>query len=214
VLFEPRLRRGIGDGSITIAFRRWKRPQVVAGRRYRTGEGLVDVTAVDVVAAESAIDADDIRRAGYSSLDELVRQVPVRDGTSLYRLELRRADATDPRDTLAASDSLSADDIAEVTHRLDRLDRSSTSGPWTRATLAAIAAEPGRRAPDLAAAFGRETLPFKRDVRKLKELGLTISLPVGYELSPRGEAFTRAAGIQPKPAASSTKRAARKTAAP
>ena len=37
--------------------------------------------------------------------------------------------------------------------------------------------------------FGRETLPFKIDVRKLKNLGLTISLPIGYELSPRGEAY-------------------------
>jgi hypothetical protein len=36
---------------------------------------------------------------------------------------------------------------------------------------------------------GRETAPFKLDVRKLKNLGLTISLVVGYELSPRGQAF-------------------------
>ena len=50
-------------------------------------------------------------------------------------------------------------------------------------------ANPGVRAPDLAASLGRETKPFKLDVRKLKELGLTHSLPVGYELSPRGRAF-------------------------
>ena len=34
----------------------------------------------------------------------------------------------------------------------------------------------------------RERLAFKRDVRKLKELGLTESLDVGYRLSPRGRA--------------------------
>ena len=28
---------------------------------------------------------------------------------------------------------------------------------------------------------------FKRDVRKLKELGLTESLEIGYRISPRGE---------------------------
>ncbi len=60
-------------------------------------------------------------------------------------------------------------------------------GPWTYEVLQAIADNPGLRAPDLAASFGRETLPFKRDVRKLKELGLTISLEVGYELSKRGQ---------------------------
>jgi hypothetical protein len=58
--------------------------------------------------------------------------------------------------------------------------------------LAAINAEPGRRAGDLAAAAGRETLPYKLDVRKLKALGLTISLPVGYRLSPRGGAYLAA----------------------
>ena len=39
---------------------------------------------------------------------------------------------------------------------------------------------------------GRETLPFKTDVRKLKALGLTQSLEIGYRLSPRGEALLAA----------------------
>jgi hypothetical protein len=30
---------------------------------------------------------------------------------------------------------------------------------------------------------------FKVHVRKLKNLGLTLSLPVGYRLSPRGEEY-------------------------
>ena len=33
-----------------------------------------------------------------------------------------------------------------------------------------------------------EKLKFKQDVRRLKELGLTESLDIGYQLSPRGEA--------------------------
>ena len=36
---------------------------------------------------------------------------------------------------------------------------------------------------------GRETAPFKLDVRKLKNLGLTLSLDVGYRLSPRGQVY-------------------------
>ncbi len=31
--------------------------------------------------------------------------------------------------------------------------------------------------------------PFKRDVRKLRELGLTESMLVGYRLSSRGSAY-------------------------
>jgi hypothetical protein len=72
--------------------------------------------------------------------------------------------------------------------RLDRLDARSPTGPWTRATLDLIARRPGVRAADLAAELGRERLPFKADVRKLKRLGLTESLEVGYRLSPRGRA--------------------------
>jgi hypothetical protein len=45
------------------------------------------------------------------------------------------------------------------------------------------------RAGDLADDLGRERLDVKLDVRKLKALGLTISLGVGYRLSPRGEAY-------------------------
>jgi hypothetical protein len=44
VRFEQRLRDGIHSGAIVLAFRRWKRSQVVAGRRYRTG--------IDMVVAE------------------------------------------------------------------------------------------------------------------------------------------------------------------
>jgi len=64
--------------------------------------------------------------------------------------------------------------------------------PWARDYLQAIADQPAVRAPDLAESFGRETAAFKRDVRKLKELGLTVSLDVGYRLSPRGELVLRA----------------------
>ena len=45
--------------------------------------------------------------------------------------------------------------------------------------LRLIADRPAVRAPDLAASLGRETQPFKTDVRKLKEMGLTESLDVG-----------------------------------
>jgi Mn-dependent DtxR family transcriptional regulator len=55
--------------------------------------------------------------------------------------------------------------------------------------LRLIAERPGVRAGDLAASLGRDQPSFKLDVRKLKKLGLTISLEVGYALSPRGQAY-------------------------
>ena len=104
----------------------------------------------------------------------------------MYRIALPPwSTSPTPARVLAATADLSAADRAEIDRRLDRLDRASSIGPWTRAVLAVIAAQPATRAADLAAGFGRETLPFKTDVRKLKNLGLTESLEVGYRLSPR-----------------------------
>ena len=95
----------------------------------------------------------------------------------------------DPRVALREQAELSDDDRRAVDAQLDRWDAARAGGPWTREILRLIAERPGVRAPDLAASLGRETLPFKRDVRRLKELGLTHSLEVGYELSPRGRAY-------------------------
>jgi biotin operon repressor len=48
------------------------------------------------------------------------------------------------------------------------------------------------RAADLARDLGRARDEFKRDVRKLKSLGLTISLETGYRLTPKGAALLSA----------------------
>ena len=107
----------------------------------------------------------------------------------LHRVEFHVLSEPDPRDQLAGADALDDGDLAEIDRRLDRLDRASPRGPWTRQMLALIAERPATRAAELAGELGRETQPFKTDVRKLKNLGLTHSLEVGYEVSPRGQAY-------------------------
>jgi hypothetical protein len=72
---------------------------------------------------------------------------------------------------------------------LKTLDQSSGHGAWTATTLRLIDKYPARRAPDLAASQRRDPLLFKRDVLRLKQLGLTENLEVGYRLSPRGRAI-------------------------
>jgi hypothetical protein len=98
---------------------------------------------------------------------------------------------SDPRELLAGDDDLDDAAVAAIDRRLARLDAASSHGPWTQAYLEVIATRPQVRAPDLAAAFGRDVPEFKGDVRKLKNLGLTVSLRIGYRLSPRGEAYLR-----------------------
>jgi hypothetical protein len=112
-------------------------------------------------------------------------------GDPVFLLRLRPAADDDPRAALASSTELSTSDVEEITRRLARLDDASSHGAWTGETLAIIQRRPAVRAGDLADELGREMLPFKVDVRKLKNLGLTLSLEVGYRLSPRGEAYLR-----------------------
>jgi hypothetical protein len=175
----------IAAGTVTTVFRRWDRPRVRPGGTQRTPVGVLEFTAVEPVDL-SALTEQDAHAAGFADLPAL-RAAQPRDG-QLYRIRLRVA-GPDPRVELRSRARLDAAERAELAKRLDRLDRASHIGPWTATVLDLIAGNPGTRAPDLAARLGRETLPFKRDVRKLKELGLTESLPVGYRLSPRGEAY-------------------------
>ena len=190
MLFEQRFWAGIADGSVTLTYRRAAAPRAVAGRRHRVVGGMIEIDDVRVVPPGSVTDAD-ARAAGYPEVGALLDDLRGDPELPLYRIAFHHAGA-DPRDALAADDRLTAAQRAELDRRLDRLDAASSHGPWTADTLALIAAHPGVRAGDLAAELGREREPFKIDVRKLKNLGLTISLEVGYELSPRGQAYCQA----------------------
>jgi hypothetical protein len=191
VLFPKRFWPGIADGSVTLTYRRWRRQQVLAGRRYRTPAGIVEVTSITTVSPDEIRD-DEARRAGHRDAASLVAELPDRPDSDLFRIEFHGVTEPDPRAVLAASADLDEGAIAEITRRLDRLDRASSHGPWTRETLALIRDQPAIRAADLAGLLGRDRASFKADVRKLKNLGLTHSLEVGYRLSPRGRAFVAA----------------------
>lgn len=90
---------------------------------------------------------------------------------------------------LSEQAELSAGDIDDIKRRLDRMDARSPVGAWTRATLRLVHDHPGVVSTELARKIGMERFAFKANVRKLKRLGLTHSLDVGYRLSPRGRAF-------------------------
>jgi len=176
----------IRSGEVDLAFRRWRRPTVRAGGELRTAVGVLAIGAVDVVEA-GAIDEHEARRAGFRSRDELLAELGRRGSRDpIHRIEIRYAGA-DPRIALRERSEIPAAELAELRARLERLD-ARREEPWVLATLELIGAQPGTPAATLAARRGRERDGFKRDVRKLKELGLTESLSPGYRLSPRGRA--------------------------
>ena len=188
MLFNRRALDGIAAGEIDLAFRRWKRPTVRAGGTLRTRAGVLSIDSVEPTS-QRRISAEDAGRAGFASRAELLRSL--RPEGRLYRVEFHRI-GDDPRAALRERSEITDQERAELDVRLDRMDRSRGE-PWTRRLLELIAARPETLAAELAASLGKEKLPFKRDVRKLKELGLTESLLVGYRLSPRGRVYLEGA---------------------
>ena len=188
LLFKKAFHVGLTSGAVTLTFRRWQKPHVKPGGRYRCHPiGVLQVDAVSLVPV-SAITAQDATRAGFSTRDELVAYLaelgPLDDDTEVYRVELHHGGDGD-RVELALEEELSKEDIETIRRKLARLDESR---PWTAKTLALIEKLPRVAASKLAEKLGRDKLELKVDIRKLKKLGLTQSFEVGYEISPRGRA--------------------------
>jgi hypothetical protein len=196
LLFQKRFHEGLVSGAVTITFRRWDKPHVRVGGRYRCHPiGVLEVDRVDRIAVR-AITEKDAKRSGFDSRAELVeyirsaRDEALSDESELYRIELHHGGDGD-RVELALETHLGPADIEAITKKLARMDADE---PWTDRTMAIIDRHPRVAASQLAAKLGRETLPFKTDVRKLKKLGLTQSFEVGYEISPRGRVYLEARG--------------------
>ena len=188
MMIRPAELAQIKAGELDLAFRRWDRARVRVGTRMRTAVGVIEVTQVEKVAA-SALTRDDAVRSGMGTVVGLRKALDAREDKRdqpIWRVTMRYA-GTDPRADLREQVP-TAEELDGLIAWLDRLDGASKTGPWTRQSLDLIDRHPGVRAPELAAELGRETQPWKTDVRKLKEKGLTESLAIGYRLSPRGEA--------------------------
>lgn len=186
MIFRQHALEGIRAGTVTLAFRRWIRPTVKAGGTLLTAVGQLHIGAIRTVTLAQIPDAD-ARRAGYASRQALTDDLNRRDDGDIYRIELGALTA-DPRIALRETSAVTPDELRAVREKLRRMD-ARAARPWTVRVLALIGQHPGRRAGDLCLLMNQEKLDFKTDVRKLKALGLTESLEVGYRLSPRGAAL-------------------------
>lgn len=189
LLFKKAFHEGLKSGAITLTFRRWTQPHVKPRGRYRCHPiGVLEVDAIERVAVRS-ITADDAQRAGFPTRDALLAYLgelgPLDDSTEVFRVELHHGGDGD-RVELALEDNLDDATVTMIRDKLAKLDRDEA---WTAKTLRIIDKHPRVAASQLANKLGRETQPFKIDVRKLKKLGLTQSFEIGYEISPRGRAY-------------------------
>ena len=183
MLIRQETLRKIVLGQVDLVFRRWTRPTVRTGGTLLSSGQLLAIDRVEKVRRAS-ITTDEARRAGFPTRAELYRMLDERPDGDIYRVAVRYLGA-DPRIDLRES---AIDDaaLAALRKRLARLD---AKGSWTTDTLRLVAENPEVRAADLAESVGRDTASFKIDVRKLKNLGLTESLLIGYRISPRGQQY-------------------------
>jgi hypothetical protein len=208
MLFKKDIIDRIAARRVTVAFRRWRKPTVKPGGTLMTPAGVLAIDGVAKTALARITDAD-LKRAGYASRAALLKELAKHPGGDLYRVAFHLKGA-DPRIALREDGKLTKAETKSVIAALRNLDHASEHGAWTTTTLRLIDKYPARRAPDLAASQRRDPLAFKRDVRKLKELGLTEPLEIGYRLSLRGRAVLaaieateerQAAAVQTKPTA-------------
>ena len=146
----------------------------------------MEIQQIEVVT-EQEITEGDANAAGFVTRDALLKSLTKHSDGEIYKIRVRYH-GEDPRIKLRSDVALSDMQYQQLIKKLQRLDAVSKEGPWTKETLMAISKYPHVVSTELAAKLGRERMWLKLNIRKLKNLGLTISHEVGYEISPLGKA--------------------------
>lgn len=188
MLFRAEILEGIAAGRVTAAFRRWRRATVREGGTLRTPVGVLSIDEIRPVD-EADITAADARAAGASSVDALLEELRrgSQRGGALVRIAFHLA-GPDPRHQLRERVALADDEARDLVARVSRLGIRSAEPGYGIRLLRLLDENPGTPSRRLAEQVARPVDGLKRDVRVLKELGLTESLGTGYRLSPRGRA--------------------------
>lgn len=89
-MFSRELRAAIACGEITVTIRRWDRPQVKVGGRYRTAGVVIRVDVMEVMPF-SGVTYEDVRASGETDLEALrdraAHSGPIHDDTLVYRIQ-------------------------------------------------------------------------------------------------------------------------------
>jgi len=168
-----------------MAFRKWKRPTVKQGGTLKTPIGLLAIEEISVVNSVSDVE---LAAAGYTDRLEFEKELSKSPGEHLYRIKFHLA-GPDPRIDLRNADTLTPEDFEKIQSKLSKFDKSERYPGWATKVLNIIHDNPGKSAGWISDLLDIEKDWLKPSIRKLKEIGLTISLDVGYNISPRGNAY-------------------------
>ena len=185
MLFKKRFLTLIEQKKVQIAFRKWTRPSVRTSGTLLTPVGQLHIESIEQIAYEQITD-DEIVKSGYSSRNELDKELSLKKDGDIYKIHFR-LERADPRIALRQDTDISKEEVDRIIEKLHRYDTRGKIKNWTSKILKAVYKEPGKYAIEYATELGYEKEWFKLNIRKLKNLGLTISLSDGYEISPRGK---------------------------
>lgn len=184
MLFKEIHLSGIKSGIITLAFRKWQKASVKSGSLLHASIGLIKIDNIEVVTENDITDQDALN-AGFTDKKQLLKSLASSSGT-IFKLSVSYHSA-DPRIKLREQTELSEQQFTALKKKLERLDTLSKQGHWTEKVLFTIKDNPNLHAIGISKLTGFDKEWLKLNIRKLKNLGLTISHNVGYRLSPLGE---------------------------
>jgi hypothetical protein len=187
MLFKQVHLNGIKAGEISLAFRRWKKLAAKENSEVKTSVGMIRIGEITTVRLNEITKQDAIA-AGFAQLNELLTLLQSVPEGAIYKMTVHYH-AEDPRISLREQTLLTNEAFEQLRTKLARLDQYSQQGAWTKSLLTMIRDFPKLKAAELALKTGMEKDWLKLQVRKLKNLGLTISHDPGYTLSPLGQVF-------------------------
>ncbi len=83
MVFAKRLREGVVHGDITCSVRIWMRPHVIEGRRYRMGEGEIEIESITAIGLPD-ITPELARESGFLGVLDLLKVAKHGRGNNIY----------------------------------------------------------------------------------------------------------------------------------
>lgn len=179
MIFRKEFLAKIKKGEVTQAFRQWKKLSIKEGGTLKTSVGVLSFKSIKAISPDR-ITSLDAKKAGFENLEALKNDLSG-EGT-IYRITFSLI-GPDPRLKLREKKALSKFEIEELKKKLNI--------SWVLPVMDFLESHPGEPSIVMAEELGLDQMKLKLNVRKLKNLGLTISLGTGYKLSPRGKIVLR-----------------------
>lgn len=187
MIFRNEILEKIKAGKVSMAFRRWQKLGIKVEGTLKTSIGILEFTSIELVS-ESSLTESEAKKAGMANREALIKELNARPLGDIYKIRFKLT-GEDPRISLRENKKMTKSDYDLLKEKLARLDHFSKNGPWTHQVLEVIKNYPGESSAVLAGILHTDQAKLKLNIRKLKNLGLTISLGTGYQISPRGKAL-------------------------